>query len=71
MLCYLYGDIVGFEVASGLRSDQPCRRHVGKGDEFNKAAPAQQAVARHQLLLRQQLGRMVPAPLTASHASCR
>ena len=26
--------------ASGLRLDQPGRRRVGKGDEFNKAAPA-------------------------------
>ena len=40
MLGYFYGDIVGLEGASGLRSDQPCRRRVGKGDEFNKAAPA-------------------------------
>ena len=29
--------------ASGLRSDQPGRRCVGKGYEFNKAAPAPQA----------------------------
>ena len=28
------------EGASGLLSDQPCRRRVSKGDEFNKAAPA-------------------------------
>ena len=40
MLGYFYGDIVGLEGASGLRSDQPCRRRVSKGDEFNKAAPA-------------------------------
>ena len=46
MLGYFYGDIVGLEGdASGLRSDQPCRRRVGKGDEFNKAALAQQALA--------------------------
>ena len=31
------------EGASGLRSDQPGWRRVGKGDEFNKAAPAPQA----------------------------
>ena len=40
MLGYSYGDIVGLEGVSGLRSDQPCRRRVSKGDEFNKAAPA-------------------------------
>ena len=45
MLGYFYGDIVGLEGASGLRSDQPCRRRVGKGDEFNKAAPAPPAPA--------------------------
>ena len=45
MLGYFYGDIVGLEVASGLRSDQPCRRRVGNGDEFNKAAPAPSAPA--------------------------
>ena len=38
MLGYFYGDIVGLEGASGLRSDQPCRRRVSKGYEFNKAA---------------------------------
>ena len=36
---------MGLEGASGLLSDQPCRRRVSKGDEFNKAAPAQQAPA--------------------------
>ena len=41
MLGSFYGDIV--EGASGLRSDQPCRRSVGKGDKFNKAVPALQA----------------------------
>ena len=42
---YFYGDIVGLEGASGLRLDQPCRRRVSKGDEFNKAAPAPPAPA--------------------------
>ena len=45
MLGYFYGDIVGLEGASGLRLDQPCRRRVSKGDEFNKAAPAPPAPA--------------------------
>ena len=45
MLGYFYGDIVGLEGASGLRSDHPCRRRVSKGDEFNKAAQAPQAPA--------------------------
>ena len=45
MLGYLYDDIVGLEGASGLRSDQPCRRRVSKGDEFNKAVPALPAPA--------------------------
>ena len=45
MLGYFYGDIVGLEGASGLRSDQPCRRRVIKGDEFNKTAPALTASA--------------------------
>ena len=38
---------MGFEGASALRLDQPCRRRVGKGDasEFNKAAPAPPAPA--------------------------
>ena len=40
MLGYFYGDIVGLEDVSGLRSDQSCRRRVSKGDELNKAAPA-------------------------------
>ena len=35
-----YGDIMGLEDASGLRSDQPC-----KGDEFNKVAPGPPAPA--------------------------
>ena len=42
MLGFFYGDIVGLEDAYGFRSDQPGRRRVGKGDEFNKAAPAPQ-----------------------------
>ena len=45
MLGYVYGDIVGFEGASVLRSDQPCRRRVIKGDEFIKTAPAPPASA--------------------------
>ena len=40
VLGFFYGDIVGLEGASGLRSDQPCRRRVGRWDKFNKAAPA-------------------------------
>ena len=40
MLGFSYVDILGVEGASGLRSDQPGRRRVGKGDEFNKAAQA-------------------------------
>ena len=28
----------GLEGASGLRSDRPCMRRVGKGNEFNSAA---------------------------------
>ena len=40
LLGFFYHDIVGLEGSSGLRSDQPCRRRVGKGDEFNKAVPA-------------------------------
>ena len=30
----------GLKGASGLRTDRPCRRRVGKDNEFNKAAPA-------------------------------
>ena len=45
MLGYFYGDIVGLEGASGLRSDQPGRRRVSKGDEFNKAAQVPPAPA--------------------------
>ena len=45
MLGYFYSNIVGLEGASGLRSDQPCRRRVGKGDDFNKTAPASPAPA--------------------------
>ena len=40
MLGFFYGDIMGLEGASGLCFDQPCRRRVGKGDEFNKAVQA-------------------------------
>ena len=35
---------------------QPCRRRISKGDEFNKAAPAQPAPAAPAPLQRQQLG---------------
>ena len=42
MLGFFYGDIVGLEGTSGLRSDQPGRMRVGKEDEFNTAL-AQQA----------------------------
>ena len=45
MLGYIYGDIVGLEGASVLRSDQPCRRSVIKGDKFIKTAPAPPASA--------------------------
>ena len=45
MLGYFYGDIRGLKGASVLRSDQPCRRRVSKGDEFNKTAQALQAPA--------------------------
>ena len=45
MLGYFNGDIVCLEGASGLRSDQPCRRRVDKRDEFNKTVMAQQAPA--------------------------
>ena len=62
MLGYFNGDIVCLEGASGLRSDQPCRRRVDKGDEFSTRLRRRR---RHQPLLRQQPGRMVPAPLTS------
>ena len=42
---YVYGDIVGLDAASVLRSEQPSRRLVIKGDEFNKTAPAPPASA--------------------------
>ena len=45
MLGYFYGDIVGSEGASVLCSDQPCRRSIINGDEFNKTALALQASA--------------------------
>ena len=37
MLGYFYGDIVGLEDASGLRSDRPCRRPSAK--EMSAPAP--------------------------------
>ena len=43
MLGHFYGNIVGLESASGLCLDQPCRRCVSQGNEFNKAAQAPQA----------------------------
>ena len=43
LLGYFYVDNVGLHGASVLRLDQPCRRRVIKGDEFNKTAPAPQA----------------------------
>ena len=45
MLGYFYDDTMGLEGASGLRLDQPCRRHVSKGDEFNKTAQSSPAPA--------------------------
>ena len=39
MLGYFYGDIIGLDGATGLRSDRPWRRSVSEGDEFNKASP--------------------------------
>ena len=45
MLGYFYGDIVGLMGASVLRSDQPCRGCLIKGDGFNKTAQAQPASA--------------------------
>ena len=45
MLGYFYGDIVGLEGASVLRSDQPCRRRVIEGGAFNKTALAPPASA--------------------------
>ena len=61
LLGFFYGYIVGLEGACGLRSDQPWRRRVSKGDEFNKLHRRR----RSQPLLRQQQGRMVPAPPTS------
>ena len=71
MLGYFYGNIVGLEGASVLRSDQPCRRCVIKGDEFNRrlrrgrqrqpaAAAGQKNGARH-----------CPPRRRASNASCQ
>ena len=36
MLGYFFGDILGLEGASVLRLDQPCRRRVIEGDDFNR-----------------------------------
>ena len=64
MLSYFCGDIVGLEGlgASVLRLDQPCRRCVIKGDEFNRRLRRR---SWRQQLLRQQQGRIVPAQLTS------
>ena len=68
MLGYFYGDIVGLEGESGLRSDQPGRRRVSKGDDFKKAAPAPAAPAAPAPSSR---GEWCPPRRRASHASCR
>ena len=60
MLGYFYGNKVGLEGASVLRTDQPCRRRIRNGDEFNKTALALQATAAPAADLRQQPLRMVP-----------
>ena len=58
---FLYGDIVGLESAAyGLCSDQPGRRRVGKGDEFNKVALAQPAPTAPAPAAKEN-ARMVPA----------
>ena len=46
LLGYFYGDIVGLEGVSGLRSDQPCRRRVSKEARLRRRHG-------HQPLLRQ------------------
>ena len=61
MLGYFYSDTMGLEGASWLRSDQLGRRRVSKGDEFNKAVPAPQALAAPASAA----GENVPAPPTS------
>ena len=63
LLGYVYGDIVGFEGASLLRSDQPCRRRVIKEDEFIMTAPAPPASAAPAQAAGDTAGRMAPSPL--------
>ena len=69
MLGYFYGDIVGLEGgASGLRSDQPRRRRAspaGGASAKEMSSTRLRRRRRHQSLLRQQPGRLVPAPLTS------
>ena len=43
MLGYFYGGIMGVAGASGLRSYQPCRWRISKGNGLNKAAQVPQA----------------------------
>ena len=64
MLGHFYGYIVDLEGASGLCSDQPCRRRVSIGDEFDKDELLNH-LRRHQPPLHQQPERMVPAPQTS------
>ena len=52
-------------LASGKTTPWASQDIVSKGDEFNKAAPAPQALRLHQQLLRQQQGRMVCSPPTS------
>ena len=63
VLGYVFGDIVGFEGASLLRSDQPCRRRVIKEDEFIMTAPAPPASAAPAQAAGDTAGRMAPSPL--------
>jgi len=56
---YFYGDIVGLEGASGLRSDLPGRRRRRSVQQRRRS------LRRHQPLLRQQPGRIVTAPPTS------
>ena len=62
---HFYGDIVGLEGESELRSDQPCRRASAKEMSSTRLPRRRQPLRRHQPVLRQQPGRMVPAPPTS------